>query len=369
MRNFHYIVFLGILFGFIAHGPTEAEENQRIEGPALSRAVDQWLAKDNSRDALADIGRMASNGNLSAQQFARGVFNSRRTLGLEMSRKDLLELFPPQEGDAPARRFRPYADTAENTGGLAVTPDTQTEEWLRLANTLLSQGYRQTVLNNIIAAMHAQPQGVELIFELAAEHLTPSDIQVIDFWFFVMSEKARRQHPVYSQTIPASMVDADELLRRTDFYTALEQGVWSAVTIAGAFLQEDMPDDSRVQLMSRMQRTRDFRFPEEDMQALGLLLMNNFEHTPYLQPLFRYCSEVCQIDVDGCLAAGVLTSSYQSWGAIYFEPYVDARRFYSSVRASDEIRVRISDRLRSGLPHQYWELMPQCLADEIRTIK
>ncbi len=361
-----------------------AERLPGVDDPALSAAAEQWLTKDNPLEALRDIGQLAARGNLAAQFLANRFVHTLGNLDDEfrsLSRAEKWEVFSaPPRGDRDWR-YHPYPIDSESVPALAARDEISFEmpagDWIALTEVMLAAGMRQEALINIGIVVQQRMIDVEVL-EFTTDHLTIADPQIAGYWAALISELwGRELSDADEERLSRWSVEPGDLLRRSGFYSAAESGVWSAL-IAGLLVsdgpEELEPFDRRNTVIA--QRVFEAAFTQgefnaadhaEDISELGRLIRGNAEQTPYLQPLIRLCSNVCQNELSQCVVSGVFNGFYHSYNAHLLEPVVAAETYYASSRAVDEVLSTVAARLNvaAGQNAQLAQqrLLPQCLLD------
>lgn len=375
---FRLLILALTFFGFISSSASQAEQIPGIDDPALSVAAEQWLAEVDPLDALRDIGSLAAAGNIAAQFFANQVFHSLSAMD-DLTRPQRLDLFPRSPQDGRRARFSPYQIDAKLAPALAarsaIRNDMNPADWIALTEAMLAADMRQTALDNIGFALQVGSLNVEVL-EFATDHLAPADPQITDYWISLILEIHRRKFFDRDEAHIARWSDEPwELLRRTGFFAAVEEGLWPAL-LAGMFtsdatLEEFKPFERlnidvarRLFVAAHGQDDFDPSHYAEDISELGRLVLGSVEQTPYLRPLVVLCSEKCPDDHAQCVVAGLLNGFGKSHVARRLEPVIPAKTYYASSRAIDEVRSNLAARLNGQVMQR--ALMPQCMLNAAR---
>ena len=87
----------------IASTPSRVDTLPGIDAPDFTAAVEKWLAEEDPREALREIGRLASSGNEAAQYFANQLFRTGWRQASQITHDEMLKAFPRTADDERAR--------------------------------------------------------------------------------------------------------------------------------------------------------------------------------------------------------------------------------------------------------------------------
>ncbi|MEL6769228.1 MAG: hypothetical protein AAFP17_18765 [Pseudomonadota bacterium] len=355
------------------------------EVPALRAAANAWLTDKDPRAALWAIGQLAADGNPAARQLARQL--SRRTLYdfPRMSRADRRALFPPDRtGQNSGLLLYPIngRDLPTVSALRAGIHELETpEDWISRAEALLAAGFReefQTLVS--ITVPNYRHLNIE-VATFAETVLTDADRTRSTLWWFRRTERSMlefldRWEPAEAAARRARWGEEPWTPSTTTaFAKALREERWSAIWAAGMIVQGEygeLPLDAETADLYRrwtlLATWPVFRgqgsapLSVAELEALGAILINDAERSPYLRPLSSLCHTHCPEARALCMAAGLpIVRRVGEMVPSGLEPITGSEAYYTSWRAARYVLSSMAFQQRRDGFGPEWLPVPQCL--------
>jgi hypothetical protein len=360
-----------------------AEDPSRSDDIALREAALAWLSGENATADLRAIGKIASAGNLLAQDFANKTYY-RFVLSdyPELSRAEKLALFHPQaEGDRLVLRPYPlavYYPQVLMDMSKAETPG----EWIAGAQMLAKNGDIGNLLDQMSVTLANNPDLNIEAFQFSEPYIPDNGQKAVERWLFRGTEHSFLAYLDVSEPDRAAVRRerwgeppwTPEL--EAAFSKALAEGRWSAINALGN-LRKFFPDIQYVHAAPKEITTwadmafdlklesppADLISAADELEALGQIIAKDALRSPYLQPLLNACEAACPDSAPLCVALGAISGIDREQLTPHLDPDISEDEYFWSQRAAQEL-LNIAGHWAVAVPMPpSYQKLPQCFKD------
>ena len=348
--NLNYRAIATVLFLSALPISAFAEDASGSDDIALREAALAWLSGENATADLRAIGKIASAGNLLAQDFANKIDFP------ELSRAEKLALFYPQ-AENDRLLLRPYPLAAHYPQVLMDMSKAEAPgEWIAAGQMLVESGDIGNLLDQLSITLVNKPDLNIEAFQFSEPFIQYNGRSGGERWLFrgmehgmlayldgVEPDKATARRERWGE--PPWTPDQEAA-----FSEALAEGRWSAIKALGV-LRRLFPDiqyvhdapkefatwaDMFLELKLESTPTESIRAPEE-LEALGQIIAKDAQRSPYLQPLVNACEAACPGSAPLCVALGAISGVDRGQLRPHLDPVISDDEYFRSERAAQEL--------------------------------
>ena len=366
--------------------PAVAQPISGADDPVLRIAAQRWLDNENPAEDLWALGEIAADGNIAARMFVTRIMRSvHMDIDFpELDRDERKALLPADRSGARTTISSPYYVDWDAVPAMValfeIDHADDIDTWIALAERTWAAGYQPRVLTTL----GRDRRLLEIDIARYLETRFPLDMEIrASVWWMRMFhaglvEAHSMLEPGEAEAIVAHWGGLPWRAEDTHaFDAALRDGRWHAVRLL-AYLPSFRPaiiEELRYAeqhekvvefyLQTTMVRNRN---PEsldgdENLVAMGDLLIAEAEHTTLLRPLVTVCERLCGAEVAECVARGEIVGLDRFTRDFFSVGLIASSDYDISERAVSALMKGLSNMAAREEPYMFNGLLPQCITD------